>query len=353
VQVELKLPEVPEPSQQHRLAAQEQLDRKTKPVGSLGRLEELAAQLCAIQHKVPPNTARKRILVFAADHGITEEKVSAYPREVTAQMLANFAAGGAAINVLARLAGSELVVVDVGVAAEPVDGVKNCKVRWGTRNFAHEPAMTGEEAQQALNIGIELAFEAASEGVDVLCLGEMGIGNTAAASALLCLLSGAKAEQVVGRGTGLTNAQLQHKRDVIAQAVARHREWVQTPFEALCAVGGLEIAALAGSMIGAAAGKVPVLVDGFIVTVAALVAVQLAPKTRGALIFAHRSEELGHRYALELLEARPLLDLGMRLGEGSGAALASLFVEAAGRILREMATFAEAGVSEREEEDAT
>ncbi|CEK14944.1 nicotinate-nucleotide--dimethylbenzimidazole phosphoribosyltransferase [Chthonomonas calidirosea] len=351
--MELKLPEIPELSRQHRLAAQEQLDRKTKPVGSLGRLEELAVQLCAIQHKVPPDTARKRILVFAADHGITEEKVSAYPREVTAQMLANFAAGGAAINVLARLMGGELFVVDVGVAAEPVVGVKNRKVRWGTRNFAHEPAMTVEETLQALNVGIELAFEAAEDEVDILCLGEMGIGNTTAAAALLCLLTEAREEQVVGRGTGLTDAQLEHKRAVVARAVARHREWVKTPFEALCAVGGLEIAALVGSMIGAAASKIPVIVDGFIVTVAALVAYYLTPKARDALIFAHRSEELGHRYALELLEANPLLDLGMRLGEGSGAALASFLVEAAGRILREMATFAEAGVSEREEQDVT
>jgi len=321
------------------------MDGKTKPPGSLGRLEELAAQLCAIQRRVPPQTDRKRILLFAADHGIVEEGTSAYPQEVTGQMVANFANGGAAISVLARQAGAELEVVDVGVIGA-VDGrALNRKVRAGTRNFAREPALTVAEAERAIAVGLERAQHAADSGVNVLALGEMGIGNTASASALLALLTGADAGATVGRGTGLDDAQLARKQAVIARAIARHRPQAQTPFDALCAVGGLEIAALVGAMIGAAADLLPVVIDGFICTVAALAATRIAPPARDALLFAHRSAETGHRLALEALDAAPLLDLNMRLGEGSGAALALPLIEASARLLREMASFEQAGVS--------
>jgi nicotinate-nucleotide--dimethylbenzimidazole phosphoribosyltransferase len=341
----MQLPQIEPASERHRAEAQRLMDGKTKPPGSLGRLEELAAQLCAIQRRVPPQTDRKRILLFAADHGIVEEGTSAYPQEVTGQMVANFANGGAAISVLARQAGAELEVVDVGVIGA-VDGrALNRKVRAGTRNFAREPALTVAEAERAIAVGLERAQHAADSGVNVLALGEMGIGNTASASALLALLTGADAGATVGRGTGLDDAQLARKQAVIARAIARHRPQAQTPFDALCAVGGLEIAALVGAMIGAAADLLPVVIDGFIGTVAALAATRIAPPARDALLFAHRSAETGHRLALEALDAVPLLDLNMRLGEGSGAALALPLIEASARLLREMASFEQAGVS--------
>ncbi|HZP83895.1 MAG TPA: nicotinate-nucleotide--dimethylbenzimidazole phosphoribosyltransferase [Chthonomonadaceae bacterium] len=341
----IELPQIEPASERHRAEAQRLMDGKTKPPGSLGRLEELAAQLCAIQRRVPPQTDRKRILLFAADHGIVEEGTSAYPQEVTGQMVANFANGGAAISVLARQAGAELEVVDVGVIGA-VDGrALNRKVRAGTRNFAREPALTVAEAERAIAVGLERAQHAADSGVNVLALGEMGIGNTASASALLALLTGADAGATVGRGTGLDDAQLARKQAVIARAIARHRPQAQTPFDALCAVGGLEIAALVGAMIGAAADLLPVVIDGFICTVAALAATRIAPPARDALLFAHRSAETGHRLALEALDAAPLLDLNMRLGEGSGAALALPLIEASARLLREMASFEQAGVS--------
>jgi nicotinate-nucleotide--dimethylbenzimidazole phosphoribosyltransferase len=343
----LNLPPLESASLAHRVRAQATLDRKTKPLGSLGRLEWLAAELCAIQYAALPQTDRKRILLFAGDHGIVAEGVSAYPQEVTAQMVANFAQGGAAICALARQAGAELEIVDVGVAAS-VEGLALVrKVRAGTRNFAHEPALTPQETEAAIAVGIERASAAAEEGVHLLALGEMGIGNTASASALLSLLTGAEAAETVGRGTGLDDAQLAHKRAVIAQAVARHRSQARTPLEMLGAVGGLEIAALVGAILGAAAHRLPVVIDGFICTVAALTAARLAPLSREAMLFAHRSAEPGHARALQALDARPLLDLEMRLGEGSGAALALLLIEASARLMREMASFDEAGVSTR------
>lgn len=347
---ELQIPPIPEPSEAFKAKAQELLDQKTKPQGSLGRLEEVAEQLCAIQHQIPPATTKKRVLLFAADHGIVAEGVSAYPQEVTTQMLANFVAGGAAISVLARLAGLELKLIDVGVVADTPLGVINRKIRRGTRNFALGPALTQEEVCQAIAVGLEQAHQAAAEGVHLLCFGEMGIGNTASASALLSLLTCTPPEKTVGRGTGLSDAQLAHKIAVIEKALALHSLHVRGPLDALSAVGGLEIAALTGAILGAAAHRIPAIVDGFIVTVAALLATQLSPSVRGALLFAHCSAEKGHRHVLEILKAKPLLDLDMRLGEGSAAALASFFVEAAARLLREMASFSEAGVSTRQDE---
>lgn len=343
-----RIPSIEPASETHREQAQAVLDMKTKPLGSLGKLERLAAQIAAIQRSLPPKTDNKRIVVFAGDHGITAEGTSAYPQEVTAQMVANFANGGAAINVLARHAGADLEIVDVGVASA-IDGLAlDRKVRAGTRNFAKERAMTDEETAQALRVGEERAQAAADAGVHILAFGEMGIGNTASASALLSLLTGPPADVTVGRGTGLDDVQLAHKREVIDRAMAFHRSKAAIPFDCLCAVGGLEIAALTGAMLGAAANRIPVVVDGFICTVAALTAMRLAPASRDAMIFAHRSVEPGHALALTSLAAVPLLDLDMRLGEGSGAALALHLAEASGRIYREMASFAEAEVSTAE-----
>jgi nicotinate-nucleotide--dimethylbenzimidazole phosphoribosyltransferase len=344
----MKIPEIPPVSYSHRAAAQRLFDNKTKPLGSLGRLEQLAAQLCAIQERVPPRVERRHILLFAGDHGIVAEGVSLYPQVVTTQMVANFAAGGAAINVLARQFGATLEIVDVGVAGSTLGLALDRKIRAGTRSFLHEPAMTPTEAENALEVGRERVEAAVRNGLDLLALGEMGIGNTASAAALLSLLTGCSAEETVGRGTGLDDVQLTHKRDVIARSVELHAVQATTPFAMLCAVGGLEIAALVGAMLAAAANRVPVLVDGFICTVAALTAVRLAPNVRDTMIFAHRSAEQGHALALETLGAEPLLDLGMRLGEGSGAALAFSLVEASVRLLREMASFESAGVSTAE-----
>jgi nicotinate-nucleotide--dimethylbenzimidazole phosphoribosyltransferase len=330
----------------HYSQALARLDRKTKPLGSLGRLETLAAQLCAVQRRIPPRAERARILLFAGDHGVVEEGVSAYPQEVTAQMIINFARGGAAINVLARQMEAELEVVDVGVAASTGDLALNRNVRAGTRNFAREPALTSEEALRAVEVGRERASAAKEAGADILALGEMGIGNTASASALLSLRTGAVPEATVGRGTGLDDAQLERKRTVIGRAVALHAAAAGDPWETLCAVGGLEIAALTGAALQSASLCMPVVIDGFICTVAALMAAWIAPRSRDAMIFAHRSAEPGSLLALSTLDANPLLDLGLRLGEGTGAALALPLIKASARILAEMASFDEAGVSE-------
>src|SRR5579871_3574033 len=296
--MESELPSIPPVSARHRAEAQQILDGKTKPPGSLGRLEALAADLCAIQNTLPPETERKRLLLFAADHGIVAEGVSAYPQEVTFQMVANFARGGAAISVLARHAGADLEVVDVGVLQPTAGMALERRVRAGTRNFAGEPALTSEEAQAALAVGIERAQAASKAGVRILALGEMGIGNTTSAAALLTLLTGAPAEATVGRGTGVDDSRLAHKRAIVTQAAARYHATAADPLAALAAVGGLEIAALVGAILEAASLRIPVVIDGFICTVAALTAVRLASNARPYLLFAHRSAEQGHALAL-------------------------------------------------------
>ncbi len=341
----MKIPTVPLPALNQREATQAAFDAKTKPIGSLGRLEWICGELAAIQGQTPPVVDRRRVLVFAADHGITAEGVSAYPQAVTHEMLKNFAAGGAAINVLSRRLGAALEVIDVGVVGEAVPGVLNRKIRPGTRNFSVEAAMTKSEVEAAFEVGLDRAQVAYADGMRLLALGEMGIGNTASASALLSLLTDSNVEQTVGRGAGLDNAGLAHKVEVLRRAVELHSRPELTAEEALCCVGGLELAALAGAAVGAAANRVPVLIDGFICTVAALVAAHLSPECRGAMIFSHRSSEPGHALALRALDAEPLFDLGLRLGEGSGAALAISLVDAAVQLFCEMATFAGAGVS--------
>jgi nicotinate-nucleotide--dimethylbenzimidazole phosphoribosyltransferase len=327
----------------------------TKPPGSLGRLEELGAFYAGARGGFPVTVPRRaRMYVFAADHGVTAEGVSPYPSSVTAAMVANFVAGGAAISVLARANDVELFVVDVGVET-PVAAPEGAAarllshvVRRGTRNLLREPAMTRAEAEAAVLVGARLAGDAAAAGSELLGAGEMGIGNTTAAAALVAALTGAPAEAVVGRGTGVDDAGLARKTEVVRAALALHRPDRDDPLGVLAAVGGLEIAAMAGLMLGGAARRVPVVVDGFISTAAALVAVGLQPRVRDYLCFSHVSAERGHRVACEALDARPLLDLGMRLGEGTGAALAIDLVRAAVRLQAEMATFESAGVANRD-----
>ncbi|TML87997.1 MAG: nicotinate-nucleotide--dimethylbenzimidazole phosphoribosyltransferase [Actinobacteria bacterium] len=326
--------------------AQDLLDAKTKPRRSLGRLEELACRIAAIRGHARPDF-EPAIVVVAADHGIAAEGVSAYPQEVTAQMVANFVAGGAAINVLARRAGARLVVVDAGVATPIAEGpVRALRLGAGTVSFASGPAMSRDQAVAGIVAGIELADELAADGVDLLGIGEMGIGNTTSASALAAVLLGVDAASVCGRGTGLDDDGLARKVETIRRALALQAPDTADPLGVLAAVGGFEIAVLAGLVLGAAANRLPVLLDGFITGAAALVAVRLAPAAAGSLIAAHRSPEPGHAPILAELGLDPLLDLGLRLGEGSGAALALPIVAASLAVLGEMATFESAGVSD-------
>lgn len=315
------------------------LDGKLKPPGSLGRLEDWAAQLAVLQGTLAPRVERARVLVFAADHGVTVEGVSAYPASVTAGLMHVSAAGGTGIGVLGRSLGIEVEVVDVGVDDElaGLDGIVHAKVRRGSRNLAAEPALDADELAAALAAGRAAVRRAAADGVAAVGLGEMGIGNTTAASALLSALTGAQPEETVGRGSGVDDATLAHKRRVVAGALALHAARLGDPRAALAAVGGLELAAIAGAALKAAEDGVAVVVDGFISTVAVLAAARLEPAILPALFFAHRSAERGHVLALEALAARPLLDLGMRLGEGTGAAIGLRLLAAAADLLREMA----------------
>lgn len=346
--LEETLAAIPEPDLAAAAEAQRRLDGKTKPRGSLGRLEELGCRLAAIQGTAAPRAASKAVVVMAGDHGVAEEGVSAFPQEVTAQMVANFARGGAAINVLARQAGARVVVVDMGVKA-PIEGLPDVldrRVGPGTRNFARGPAMTRGEAVRALEAGITVAAGLAADGVDVIAIGEMGIANTTAASALAAALTGTPPAEVTGRGTGIDDAAHRRKVDVVRRAVSANRVDAADPLGTLAALGGFELAGMAGVVLGAAARRVPVVIDGFIASAAALAAARLAPRAARALLAAHRSVERGHQHVLQALDLRPLLDLDLRLGEGTGAALALHLVEAAARILAEMATFEAAGVSD-------
>jgi nicotinate-nucleotide--dimethylbenzimidazole phosphoribosyltransferase len=331
--------------------AQERLDFLTKPQGSLGRLEELAARYVAIRQDPMPELPTKWVVVFAADHGVVAEGVSAYPQDVTFQMVYNFLRGGAGINVLARYAKARVEVVDIGVNHDfaEVQDLIDRKVAYGSRNMAREPALTREEALRGLLVGVERAEAATAAGVDVIAAGDMGIGNTTPAAALASVFTGRPVSVVTGRGTGIDDKTWQHKIAVINRAIALHHPEPADPVGALAAVGGLEIAGIAGLILGSAAARRPVLLDGFIATAGALVAAALAPAVTDYLIAAHRSVEPGHQTVLDSLGLKPLLNLNMRLGEGTGAALGIMLLEAGVRIYREMATFAEAGVSEKEE----
>ena len=328
-------------------AVQAHLDALTKPPGSLGRLEALALQVGCVLGDPPPSLDSAVVFVFAADHGVAARGVSAYPAEVTAQMCANFSGGGAAINVLARRCGAEVRVVDVGVAADVagLDGIEHRKVRGGTRDLSVGPAMTADEVMAAVAVGAEVAGNADPWIVGV---GEMGIANTTAAAAVAACLTGTSAHEVVGRGTGVDDRGLAHKREVVRRGVARVVR-LEDPrddaLEVLRQVGGLEIAAMAGAMIGAAARGALVLVDGFISSSAALAACRLCAALPPYLVASHRSTEPGHEAVLDALGLVPLLDLEMRLGEGTGCALAIPVVRAAGALLADMATFQSAGIS--------
>lgn len=328
------------------LARQQQL---TKPAGSLGRLEQVAVELAALQGRLKPALDQVWISIFAGDHGVVAEGISAYPQEVTGQMLLNFVSGGAAISVLARQLQAHLEVVDLGTVNLALDlpGVRHERIAPGTANFAREPAMTFEQGEQALAAGRASALRAVQAGSRLFIGGEMGIGNTTAASALACALLGCPATELSGPGTGLDAAGVRHKAEVIEAALALHAEVTRDPLQALLHLGGLEIAALVGAYLACAQEGVAVLVDGFICTVAALVAVRINPSCREWLLFGHRGAEPGHRRVLAELGGEPLLELGLRLGEGSGAALAVPLLRLACDLHGQMATFAEAAVADR------
>lgn len=326
---------------------QRKLDGKTKPRRSLGRLEDLACRYAAITGSSAPSLPRKAVVVMGADHGIAARGVSAFPQQVTAQMLLNFAAGGAAINVLARHADARVVVVDMGVLeAVNAPGIESARIAAGTADFSRGPAMTREQAVQALGTGIAWAERLQREGIGVIGLGEMGIGNTTSASALTAAYTQTSVDEVTGFGTGISDSVRAHKVALIRTALTLHRPDPSDPLGTLAALGGFEIAGLAGVVLGAAARRMPVVLDGFIASSAALAAVRLAPHAAGYLIAAHRSVEAGHRCVLRALDALPLLDLELRLGEGTGGALAMTLLDAAIKVLLEMATFEAAGVSD-------
>jgi len=328
---------------------QARIDSQCKPRGSLGRLEEFASRYVAITGK--EESTRKAVFTFAGDHGIADEGVSAFPQEVTPQMVYNFLEGGAAINALARQVGADVVVVDMGVkhAFPAHPGLVDCKIAHGTQNFAKQPAMSREQAVQALEAGIAMAVRCQQQGIDLAGTGDMGIANTTPSAAIAAVFSGLSVAEVTFRGTGIDDAALQHKVEVIERGIALNRPDPKDPVDVLAKVGGFEIGGIAGLVLGCAALKIPVVVDGFISTAGALIASELHPHVRDYIFAAHQSVEIGHRHMLERIGHRPILDLQMRLGEGTGGALAMGLIDAALRGLREIATFGEAGVSEGNE----
>lgn len=328
---------------------QERLDSLTKPLGSLGRLEELARQICGITGKEDSLLRNKVIFTLAADHGVTEEGVSAYPKEVTAQMVYNFLAGGAGINVLASHVGARVVVVDIGVATDlkPDSRLVVKKINYGTKNMARGPAMTKDEAIKAICTGIEIFEDEFRHGIDIAGTGEMGIGNTTAASAITACFTHKPAQEVTGKGTGLDDKGLVKKISVIEKSLSVNKPNPSDAIDVLSKVGGFEIGGLAGIILAAASKKVPVVIDGFISGAAALIAFHIEPKVKEYMIAAHCSAEIGHKAILENIGLRPLFDLDLRLGEGTGAALGIGLAEAAIKILTQMATFKSAKVSER------
>jgi nicotinate-nucleotide--dimethylbenzimidazole phosphoribosyltransferase len=343
-------PQVPELNQQAAEAARIRQSKLTKPSGSLGALEALSIQIAGASGKARPDVSRKAVIVMAADHGVVLEGVSAYPSEVTAQMVGNFLNGGAAINVLSRQAGARVVVVDVGINSDlkGLPGMLHRKVRPGSSNMMRGPAMTRAEAEAALQVGMDVVRDEINQGLDLVATGEMGIGNTTPSSAIAAVICGLPVSTVTGRGTGVDDAGLARKINTIEISIAVNKPNSQDAMDVLCKVGGLEIAALAGVIIGAASQHVPVVIDGFISGAAALIAVGLVPGVKPYLIASHQSVEIGHIAILKKLGLRPIFNLDLRLGEGSGAVLAFHVIEAACRTLNEMATFDEAGVSDKE-----
>ncbi|WP_277962321.1 nicotinate-nucleotide--dimethylbenzimidazole phosphoribosyltransferase [Pseudomonas sp. RIT-To-2] len=331
--------------------AQERQRQLTKPAGSLGPLEDVAVQLAGLQQRLKPAVDKVWISIFAGDHGIVAEGVSPYPQEVTWQMLLNFVNGGAAISVLARQLNAQLEVVDLGTASsvDNLPGVRHERVGPGTRNFAVEPAMSREQGEQALQVGRDSVQRALAAGTQLFIGGEMGIGNTSSAAALACALLDCPITDLAGPGTGLDAAGVSHKAQVIQRALDTHAGLPSEPLERLFCFGGFEVVALVGAYLACAQAGIAVLVDGYICTVAALVATRLNPSCRPWLLFGHRGAEPGHRHVLAALDARPLLDLGLRLGEASGAALAVPLLRLACDLHGQMATFAEAAVADRSE----
>lgn len=341
-----QLQEVKPLSAEWRARAHGRLQAQIRPAGSLGRLEEILERLVAIQQSEKLHLDPSRILIFAADHGVAREGVSLYPSQVTWAMVNSFLNGKATINALARQLGSSVRVVDVGVAGDFADHPQlvAAKVRRGTRNFVLEPAMTAAELDRAMEVGWQQAEACFREGIRLIGLGEMGIGNTTSASAVIAALARFRPEQITGYGTGINEGQRRHKIAVIQRALALHESSLKDPWSVLQCVGGYEIVGVTGAILGAAAHSLPVVVDGWIVAASALAAIRIQPRVKDYLFFAHQSEEKGHRLLLEELDVHPLLNLGMRLGEASGAALAMSLLQAAARIYNEVATFAEAGV---------
>jgi nicotinate-nucleotide--dimethylbenzimidazole phosphoribosyltransferase len=338
----LSLPEIQRPDRAILPLLQKHLDNLTKPPHSLGRLEELARSFGLMRGSTDLILQRRAIFTFAADHGISRAGVSAYPREVTAQMVFNFIHGGAAINVLCRHYGIQNVVVDAGVDYDfpEIAGLVSRKVGRGTENFLERPAMTVEQAIQSVEAGMDLA-----QGYDLLGTGDMGIGNTTSSAAICAIFTGLPVEEVVGRGTGVDDDRLRHKTNVILDALARHKPDASNSLDVLAKVGGFEIGAIAGLILGAASRRIPVVVDGFISGAGAMIATRLEPACRDYLFFSHVSRERGHRRMLEFFDAHPILDLDMCLGEGTGAAIAMDVITAAVRVYNEMATFDSASVS--------
>jgi len=349
--------------------AQKRLDNLTKPQGSLGRLEEFAKRLVAITENEMPVLDKKAIFTFAGDHGVTVEGVSAFPKEVTPQMVFNFLRGGAGINVLARHAGAEVIVVDIGVDYDfnpsslpftthfkkvrgftkggPGGLFISKKVIKGTKNMRRESAMTREEALKCIDVGIHLANEYAKKGYKIFGTGDMGIGNTTPSSAITAVFTGKTVEEITGRGTGISDDAWKNKVQVIKDSISVNKPDPSDPLDVLSKVGGAEIGGIAGLVLGAAANRIPVVVDGFISTAGALIAYAIESKTKEYMFAAHNSQEIGHKAQLEMIGLRPIFDLDLRLGEGTGAALAIMIIEAGLKIYKEMATFAEAAVSEK------
>ncbi|MFC3883964.1 nicotinate-nucleotide--dimethylbenzimidazole phosphoribosyltransferase [Bacillus songklensis] len=329
--------------------AADYIDTLTKPPGSLGRLEELAIELASMTADPFPQVTRPGVIVFAADHGVTAEGVSAFPQEVTGQMVRNFLNGGAAINVFSKQINAHLRIVDIGVASDiDGEGLTRAKVRYGTANFCKENAMSEEEAIKAIEIGYKQGKEMIQKGAKCLILGEMGIGNTTTSSAILAAISGKSVADLVGQGTGISVDTMIHKQQVIEKALHERKPDVSDPIDILSKIGGLEIAGIAGAMLAGANSRIPILVDGFICTTAAVVAKMISSRAADYMIVGHRSMEPGHEAAIQLLGKKPLIDLGLRLGEGSGAAVAFPILHSASLMVREMATFSSAGISNKE-----
>ena len=330
-------------------AARARQDILTKPAGSLGTLEDISTKVAGITGNAMPKMKAKVIITMAGDHGVTDDGVSAYPKEVTAQMVYNFLNDGAAINVLARHAGARVVIVDMGVAVDFThERLVSKKIAYGTANMAKGPAMSYEDAVRSIEAGIEVFESEAKKGVDIVGVGDMGIGNTTSSSAIVAVITGYDVEKVTGRGTGIDDAGLEKKIAVIEEAIRVNKPNNKDAIDVLAKVGGFEIGGMAGVILAAASHRVPVVIDGFISGTAALVAYGIAPAVKDYMIAAHRSVERGHSVTLDYIGLKPLLDLDMRLGEGTGAALGISIVDAACKILGEMATFEDAGVSEKD-----